>query len=337
MAGSIADRKRRWNDFFSGRRRKILLVHLWGDDAPPPRPWPHPDNIQERVDWSLAVYRRQRDLAGWLDDDAIPFLDPFSGTEVFAEAFGCPVHRPGTTMPFALPLVRQVGDLRRLRAPKVEESSLAAIFDIADRLRAAEPLALMRLPDIQSPFDIAALVWEKAEFFAALHEEPEAAREMVALAEDLLTRFLDLWYARYGSEFVAHFPAYYMAKGVTLSEDEAGSISPAMFGDFSKPAIDRLAARFGPLGVHCCARAEHQWRHFKDFRGLSLLNLVTADDAVTRATTFFGDSCAHMHYPMGGGAEPPPNLRRVREVHCGNREEAKKACERRAETETGGT
>jgi len=329
MNRSSGDRVAAWADLYGRRRRETLLVHLWGDDSPPDRPLPNPDRMEDRFAWSLAAWRRQAGMMEWLDDDALPFLDPYTGTEIFAEAFGCPVRRPENHMPFALPRIRDSAGLRSLRRPRAGDPPLAALFEMADRLRAAAPGALMRLPDIQSPFGIAALVWEKAGFLAALHEEPEAAEDLVAMAEELLTEFLDLWFARYGSAFIAHFPVYYMPRGVTLSEDEAGAISPEMFRRFAAPSLDRLSARYGALGIHCCANARHQWQNIKDLRGLAVLNLVQPDAEIVRAVEFFGDACCHLHYPAPGKAVPETGCRRVREVHCGNRGEAIARCRER--------
>ena len=92
--------------------------------------------------------------------------------------------------------------------------------------------ATIRLPDIQSPADIAALILRKDAFFIGMMEEPDAIKELIAKAMELLVQFLDAWFEEFGSSFVAHFPDYYMDYGLTLSEDEIGVISTAMFDEF---------------------------------------------------------------------------------------------------------
>ena len=330
MTSSLSARKARWIDLYDGRRREVLLVHYWGEPSPLPRPLPFPGRVEERVAWSLAAYRRQVELMEWLDDDALPFLDPYTGTEIFARAFGCPAHLPENHMPFALPRVRGAREARGLKPPSLEHPALAEVIEIADRLRAAEPGALMRLPDIQSPFGIAALVWEKADFLAAMILEPAAVKELAAMAEALLSDFLDLWFARYGHECVAHHPAYYVPRGVTMSDDEAGAINAGMYAEFVLPGINRLSERHGRwLGIHCCAQARHQWPHFKALTGLSVLNLSQDSQAIMDAEAFFGDACAHMHHPSGDGFVPRPGARRIREAHAGSREDAIRLCRER--------
>jgi len=285
------ERKKRWLEFYEGGRSSVVLIHY--DHGR--RPLPNPPNLEQRIEYSLRVYRERMEMTKWLDDDYIPHLAPYTGTEIFAEAFGCCVQRPEDNMPFALPLIHSSSELSRIKIPEVENSSLTRLFEIADRLRVAEPGAVMMLPDIQSPFDIAALIWEKEDFFAALYEDPDAVKELAAMTEKLLTDFLDLWFARYGKEFIAHYPDYYMPYGITLSEDEVGTISPEMFREFSLGCLNRLSGRYGMLGVHCCANAVHQWENFRDIRGLKLLNLVQPCEVQRKAYAFFRDICCQMH------------------------------------------
>ena len=94
-------------------------------------------------------------------------------------------------------------------------------------------------------------------------EEPEAVKELCCKTHELLTSFLDEWFRRYGKTFIAHHPDYYMPYGVTLSEDEAGSVSPEMFEEFFLPHLTALSERYGQIGIHCCANAMHQWENFK--------------------------------------------------------------------------
>ncbi|MCL2664536.1 MAG: uroporphyrinogen decarboxylase family protein [Defluviitaleaceae bacterium] len=319
------ERAQRWRDFYDGKSKSVLLVHYWGDDYPQ-RPLPYPNLMKERYEWSLAMFRRQTETVRWMDDDWIPFLEPFTGTEILAEAFGCPVHLPGNDMPFALPKIKSHKELKNIRVPKIESSPLSAVIEMADKLRGAEPGALMRLPDIQSPFDIAALVWEKTDFFTAMYEEPNAVKELVSMTEELLVNFLDLWFERYGKNFIAHYPTYYMPDGITLSEDEAGSISADMFTEFCAPGLNRLAARYGRMGIHCCANAKHQWDNFKALDKLTVLNINMPLDIVTEAMNFFSGFC-HIH-PEQEKTGLAGRMRLIREMNCGTKDEGIEMCKK---------
>ena len=106
----IAARKARWAQFYDlSSDTRFLLVTNFTENLPE-RPLPNPDLKTERIQWAWTAYQRQMAALDWLDDDRVPFLDPYSGTEIFAEAFGCPVHYTGDKMPFALPCVRTPGE-----------------------------------------------------------------------------------------------------------------------------------------------------------------------------------------------------------------------------------
>jgi uroporphyrinogen-III decarboxylase len=261
--------------------------------------------------------------------DSLPFLDVYTGTEIFARAFGCTVHYPADDMPFALPLVHSPAEAERLKTPGLDAAPFPLLFEIADTLRRrAGPEALLRLIDVQSPMDIAALIWEKISFFQALIETPEAVKELAFKVRQLLVAFLDEWFRRYGREFIAHYPDYYMAYGVTLSEDEVGSVSPSMFRQFFLPELVQLSERYGAMGLHCCANARHQWENFKEIPNLRLLNLVQPPDVTREAYGFFAVHTAQLHNYGGDGpawnwpASYPAGARVVMDISVETREQA---------------
>ena len=292
----LKKRKQRWIDLYAKKDRPGAVVLIGRDYGP--RPLPCPENKAKRIEYSLNAYKKQMDWLEYVDEDLIPFVSPYTGTEVFAAAFGCKVSYPAGDMPFALPLVKNSKEAAGLALPDPRNSPpTAEIFEIADKLREAAPEALMQLPDIQSPLDVAALIWNKEDFFAAMHEDPAAVTDIVAMTEKFLSDFLDIWYGRYGTDFIAHHPDYYMPCGVTFSEDEVGAISPEMFERFSLGSLNRLADRFGLAGMHCCADSLHQWENFKSIKNLSLinLNLTHTSEHFPRAYKCFEDICVQMH------------------------------------------
>jgi hypothetical protein len=290
----IKIRKQRWTDMYSNDGKSGALIVI--NENYGSRPLPYPENKAKRIDYTINMYKIQMDSLEYMDDDKIPFVSPYTGTEIFANAFGCKVHYPVNDMPFALPLVHNPAEAAKIKYPDLKNSPpIADIFDTADKLRASAPEAVMQLPDIQSPFDIAALIWNKEDFFAAMYEDPEAVKELAAMTEKFLTEFLDLWFERYGTEFIAHYPDYYMPKGVTFSEDEAGAFSSGMFREFSLGSLNRLSERYGMAGMHCCAYSMHQWESFKEIKNMKLLNINLSPEICRKAYRYFEDICVQMH------------------------------------------
>lgn len=324
----------RWADFMRPDGPPGCLYLIQYDLDPPDRPHPWPSKAAGRVEWAWRKYEARLERMEWLADDSLAYLDMLTGTEIFAEALGCAVYRPEDEMPAARPLVTTPAEADRVRVPELSGSTLAYLFDMADELFARTGgEALVRLPDIQSPMDIAALVWEKSSFYRAMAEAPEAVEALAWKVHELLTAFLDEWFARYGQPYVAHHPDYYMADGMTLSEDEIGVVSPADFERFFLPHLTALSSRYGGMGIHCCAHARHQWAGLKRVPELRLLNLEAPGNAQVEAYEFFGPEVVHMHANTETG--PPETwvgqhaegIRLILRVPARDREEALRLAE----------
>jgi hypothetical protein len=286
--------KQRWRDFYNVHSDMKHLYIIDFCDGDVGGAWPNPDKKQERIDWSIKLYEYEMEQKNWLSDDKMPYLRNTTGTEIFAEAFGCSVCRPKNDMPFAVPMIREAKDIAKLKVPSIYDGSLSTIFEIADKTRSVcGKDALMGLPDIQSPMDIAALIWNKEDLFLAMYDELSAVKELAGMVNELLRAFLDEWFRRYGTEYIAHFPRYYMEGGLTLSEDEIGVVSREMFDEFFRDHLNNLSDRYGGIGIHCCANARHQWENLSQIQGVKMLNLVENAD---ETFDFFDKKCALWSY-----------------------------------------
>ena len=299
MDSILEARKQKWIRFcdMSSSENRILVA-AWTRGLPE-RPLLWWDRMQEREEWAYRQYCLQMEHLDKVQDDSIPHLDVATGTEIFAEAFGCRVHRPEDNNPFALPLIRNAAEFSKVRQPRWEDTNLARLFDLADRLKVrAGRDALLKLPDIQSPMDIAALIWDKNDFYMAMFEEENAVSDLAMMVRELLFSFLDAWFGRYGRELIAHYPSYYLPFGVTMSEDEVGIVSTQMFQKHYLGELQAFSERYGCIGIHCCADAEHQWENFLEIPDLKLLNLVQPPDVTEKAVRFFADHTAQYHLEL---------------------------------------
>lgn len=301
---TIRQRLEMWNSFIEGGSGTFMFhVHFPLPEPRtklPPAPPLWPDKANERIERRWAEYEIMCTKAALVDDDRVPYLNHQTGTEIYAEAFGCKVHRPVDNMPFALPLVTSAAEADRIKMPELSRSSLAYLFDIADELyRRGGPDALMKMVDIQSPMDTVALIWDKNDLFCAMIETPEAVKALSEKVRDLMVAFFDEWFKRYGTTFIAHHPDYVMHRGLTMSVDEVGAINPEMFLEFFRDELVFLSEHFGGLGIHCCADARHQWGNFRDLPGLKLINhhLPPTRDAgqyLMDSFRFYGHGIAQM-------------------------------------------
>ncbi len=313
----IARRLERWNAFVE-KGSGTFMFHV-GFPLPelgsklPPYPPLWPDKVSQRIERNWAEYQIMCRKAELVDDDRVPCLSNVTGTEIFAEAFGAKVHRPEDNMPFALPFIRSAAEADRIKTPELSTSSLAYLFDIADELyRRGGPGAVMKPVDIQSPMDIVALLWDKADLFCAMIETPDAVKALACKVRALFVAFFDEWFRRYGTTHVSHHPDYVMHGGITMSVDEVGAINPEMFQEFFRDELIALSEHFGGLGIHCCADARHQWGNFRDLPGLKVMNhhvppTRDAREYILDSMRFYGNRVAHM--PGGWTPDGPPENR----------------------------
>jgi len=311
MYKSIEERKSKWLDFLDPgcRERTVFNVNVDADAFRArlgPRPLPQPGLMEERINWAYDSYNLQLELADKIADDKVPALSPYTGTEIFAEAFGCGVRYPSNDMPFALPKYFDIKDAAAMKTPDFHDTPLYDLFEAARRLlQRAGSGAALQLPDVQSPLGVAALILRKEEFYVAMSEEPQAVHEMVAKTQALITAFIDEWFREFGHKYIAHYPSYYMDSGITLSEDEIGAFSPTMFEEFCLNPLNDLSDRYGGIGIHCCANSRHQWDNLKKVKSLQLLNLSKNTDFIKKSIQYFGNSVAQ--WPHDGNPESSSN------------------------------
>ncbi len=287
-------------DLFSGPFRGHAIVM---DAQRPDQPCPGDFVAPERpgMDWlgyHEEHYRRVLAHSEAIGDDNVPYVKIHTGTQLFAQAFGCDVHIFPSDPPSARPLVRTAAEADRLPQPTIDAEPLAKVFEFARQLhRRVGPDVPISVPDIQSPFDVAALIWNKEDFFIAMVEEPDAVKRLAAKCHTLLADFLAEFRRQVPNCNFCHCPYAWAPPelGCWLSEDEVGSMSTAMFEEFSLPILADLSRRFGGLFVHCCATADHQYGNFKKIPNLRGLNRVFQAPGPRPAIDTFDGHTVFMH------------------------------------------
>lgn len=288
---------------FDEKTQVLFQFLLPQTDKTPVRPPLRRDNKQARIDWAKRKYEYEMEISRVLDDDTVPSLDVNTSTAIFPQAFGAEVYYPKDNNPFGKHFIDDPEQSRALKVPKLEDSTLMYYFDIADELhRFGGEDAILRIVDIQDPIGIAGILWDKAELLYTMLEDPECVHELTDKIYTLLTAFLDEWFRRYGKRFVAHYPHYVMNSGISVSVDEVGLVSPALFREFFADNLNKLSERYGGIGIHCCALSEHQFENFSKIQGLKLMNIYRPDAQRKRAYEIFRDLCVQCHGDFVGGA-----------------------------------
>ena len=235
--------------------------------------------VKNWVPWVVKNYVSRVSFLEAVGHDDVPCAALITHTGVFASAFGCAVHEFAGSNPAALPSVASAQEADKLAEPDVlSVPMLARFFELATLVRAElGPDVPLSMPDLQSAFDIAAIIWNKEDLFMALIEDPDSVHRLVAKTHRLLKSFLSLFQREFQNYNPLHCPQGAWAPphlGCSVSEDEVGSMSAAMFEEFSLPTLIDLSETFGGLFMHCCAKADHQYESFKKIPNLRGINRV---------------------------------------------------------------
>jgi len=236
--------------------------------------------VAEWVPWIVERYEKQVTLTEALGDDTVPLARLNTATHIFAAAFGCPVHCPKDSNPFALPLVNTPDEADRLEEPTIWDSPcLARVFDLARALEERLGSDVWLGPcDMQTGFDIACLIWRKEELFCAMldEEHKESVRRLARKCHNLLKTFLLELQREFPQMSLCGCPTVWSPPdlGPWPSNDECGGVSREVFQEYMLPELVDLARAFGSVGMHCCAHADHQFDLFRQIPDFYAFNRV---------------------------------------------------------------
>lgn len=279
--------------------------------------------VRDWVPWFRERYEAQIRGLEAFDDDIVPFINLFTNTGIFASAFGCPIHIIPGSNACATPIVESAAAAAKLTEPDYRKAPiLGRYFEMATALREAlGPDVPISFPDIQSPLDIAALIWKKTDFFFAMYDEPEAVADLVGKCTRLLCAFVPAFARHAGAMNSLCYANWYAPSdlGCYVAEDECGSINSEMFERFGMPGLVQLSKAANGLFMHSCANADHQYPLLRTIPNLRGLNRVfstpqhASDYPRRMIAAFTGRSVLMLGEPMQNGvdmlAEAPAGTR----------------------------
>ncbi len=230
-----------------------------------------------------------------LRGDLVPALCPTLGVIAIPSAFGSEVVWWENDFPAVRPLIGDRPDrVRDLARPKVTDGELGRILDhtrvFLERTGGKMPI---RLGDIQGPLDNAALIFGHTAFLEALITAPREVHRLLDMITDLMIEFAaaqrDLVHAA-GAEFVpsAFQPWLPDRQGISVANDVAVMLSPALHDEFGVPYLSRLSEAFGGLYVHSCGDWTHLFPSLEKIRGLKGLEFGASEASYDKVLARFG-------------------------------------------------
>jgi hypothetical protein len=234
--------------------------------------------VSDWVGYYTRDYENKVAALEHMDDDAVPYVNLCGYTGIFASAFGCPIHEYEgmNTNPVARAIVDSPEAADSLPEVKLKDSrELNRFLELAELMsRELGPDVPISVPDIQSPFGIAAIIWEKESMFLSMMTEPDAVKRLVNKTSALLEEFILTFREAIAQANLCHCPYAWAPPemGCWLSEDEVGAFSLDMFREFCLPSLSDLSRTTGGMFIHCCAHARHQYDGFLEVPSLRGLN-----------------------------------------------------------------
>jgi hypothetical protein len=222
--------------------------NVWGDNRSPEQSF---INNMEYIKDSLNI-----------PSDHLPLLEPWFGTGVFANMYGCPyVWRNGEA-----PAVRyrylSIDEIRGISKPKWQDSEIAQL--VLDTIRYFKSKTGDYLPivwtDTQSASDTASLVLDAVELFAGCLEEPEIIMKFMSEINDLIIEFSQVQAEQIGNALAK--PGHIMLtnagfKGMAIADDNLAVASPNVNCEFNLPLNEKIGKAMGGVAIHSCGTWTH--------------------------------------------------------------------------------
>jgi hypothetical protein len=234
-----------------------------------------PCNSIEEIYRNNIAYIEEKLAIDWTDD--LPFLEPWIGTGVYANAFGCEYHFRDDIAPHVRYRYHKIEELRGIECPDYRNSpimtmALDCIDYFRERTRDGLPIALT---DTQSPFDTATLVLDAAELFTACYAEPDTVSDFLNKITDLIIEFSQAQIERIGPDLLAQpghlMPSIVGGPGISISDDNLAVSSPSVNRRFALPVNERLAVHFEGLSIHSCGIWTHTMSMLADLPNITAI------------------------------------------------------------------
>ncbi|MHB8280476.1 MAG: uroporphyrinogen decarboxylase family protein, partial [Candidatus Humimicrobiaceae bacterium] len=237
--------------------------------------------------------------------DWAPFLEPWHGTGVYAEAFGSPYFWKENDFPWTNFAIHSIEEAKKIKKPDWKKSEIMNLVLESIRYfkkRVGENIPIS-LTDTQSPLDTAMLIWETNSFFEACYDAPEVVHHLLNVVTELIIEFslvqireIGHNIARPGHNAVLTRP-WGKATGIGISDDFLVTVSPKFYNEFSRPYNEKIAEALGGAVIHSCG----VWSQDIISEVLRTKGIMGVELAISEG----GKSSLHLSQMCG---DPNPNL-----------------------------
>ncbi|RKY02991.1 MAG: hypothetical protein DRP54_00630 [Spirochaetes bacterium] len=209
--------------------------------------------------------------------DYVPYLDPFEGVTVLAEAFGCKVEVPEDGDPWIKePIIKNnPDDVYLLKKPSINNDVYRRVFDTLRYFECATGCVIpVGCTDPQGPLDVASLIWDNKSFLEACIMAKKEVMHLMKLVTEAFIEFYSIQYETLKNPAypVHSFPLVGSNDGISISDDEAVLLSPSLYEELVLPYLNRISSAFGGIYYHCCGDFGHILDKILKIKNLRAIN-----------------------------------------------------------------
>lgn len=214
--------------------------------------------------------------------DWIPYLEPWHGVGVFAEAFGCPFEWRDDDAPWTHPVVSNIDQLRAIQKPELKDCRMLQY--VLETIRyfdeQTDGQLYIATTDTQSPLDTATLIMDTNFFFYAAMDYPEELQRLIGYITDLEIEFSKAQRELISRPATPGHNSFCHPKlaGLGLSEDCMSMVGPGFFDEFARPYNERIAEALGGVAIHSCGVWSQNYEVIRRLQGLVEVDLAIHRD-----------------------------------------------------------
>ena len=244
-----SDRSRKTEQFLSGERPYLIFqfpdAKIWEDIRTPEQCFN--ENLSH-VRNSLLV-----------PSDHLPVLEPWFGTGVYANMYGCDyVWRDGEA-PAVYYKYHKLEEVKNIKKPRWQDSEIAAL--VLDTIRYFKSQTGEAIPivwtDTQSASDTATLILDACEVLASCLTNPETVMQFMQSINQLIIEFSQVQTELIvkASIFPGHiFLSHALMNGLSVSDDNISVVSPRVNRQFNLPLDNAIGQAMGGVAIHSCGK-----------------------------------------------------------------------------------
>jgi len=212
------------------------------------------------------------------ENDWLPYLEPWHGIGVFAEAFGCPFLWSETDAPWTRTIISDIEGLRRLEKPDIGKSEmLRMVLDTTEYFNEQTRGEIHIAPtDTQGPLSTMSLVCDVTWMLMEAWDYPEDFHRALGMITDLIIEFTIMQQSLCARPTA---PGHTMwspdsFNGVSLSDDMLAMVGADFYREFGLPYDRKIAQALGGVGIHSCGRWAQNFSVVQEIENITMVDLA---------------------------------------------------------------